>query len=140
MDDQSYAPRCSPRAQIANFLAMEMARAASARAASGERIIRFDVGQPWTGAPDVAVAAVREAVARDPLGYPDALGSHRLREAIAEHYADAYGVAIGPERIAITTGASGAFTLAFLSLFDTGDRVAMSAPGYPPYRHILAAL
>jgi aspartate/methionine/tyrosine aminotransferase len=119
---------------------MEMAREASARAASGERIVRFDVGQPWTGAPDAAVAAVREAIARDPLGYTDALGSHRLREAIAEHYADAYGVAIGPERIAITTGASGAFTLAFLSLFDTGDRVAMSAPGYPPYRHILTAL
>jgi aspartate/methionine/tyrosine aminotransferase len=30
--------------------------------------------------------------------------------------------------------------LAFLALFATGDRVAMAAPGYPPYRHILTSL
>jgi aspartate/methionine/tyrosine aminotransferase len=30
--------------------------------------------------------------------------------------------------------------LAFLSLFDPGDRVAITAPGYPAYRNILAAL
>jgi len=30
--------------------------------------------------------------------------------------------------------------LAFLSLFEPGDRVALANPGYPPYRHILTAL
>ena len=39
-----------------------------------------------------------------------------------------------------TTGSSGGFALAFLSTFEPGDRVAVSVPGYPPYRHILAAL
>ena len=32
------------------------------------------------------------------------------------------------------------FILAFLALFEPGDRVAVACPGYPPYRHILAAL
>jgi aspartate/methionine/tyrosine aminotransferase len=30
--------------------------------------------------------------------------------------------------------------LAFLSLFEPGDRIAIACPGYPPYRHILTAL
>jgi aspartate/methionine/tyrosine aminotransferase len=43
-------------------------------------------------------------------------------------------------RIAVTTGSSAAFNLAFLTLFDAGDRVAITAPGYPAYRNILKAL
>ena len=45
-----------------------------------------------------------------------------------------------PERIVVTTGSSGAFILAFLAMFEPGDRVAVTVPGYPPYRHILTAL
>ncbi len=44
------------------------------------------------------------------------------------------------ERIVVTTGSSGAFILAFLAMFEPGDRVAVTVPGYPPYRHILNAL
>jgi hypothetical protein len=47
---------------------------------------------------------------------------------------------VDPARIVITTGSSGAFVLAFLSAFEPGDRVAITSPGYPPYRHILHAL
>jgi aspartate/methionine/tyrosine aminotransferase len=43
-------------------------------------------------------------------------------------------------RIVVTTGSSAAFNLAFLTLFDPGDRVAITAPGYPAYRNIMAAL
>ena len=40
----------------------------------------------------------------------------------------------------VTTGSSAGFILAFLALFEPGDRVAIAVPGYPPYRHILKAL
>jgi len=40
----------------------------------------------------------------------------------------------------VTTGSSGGFILAILALFEPGDRVAVTVPGYPPYRHILTAL
>ena len=43
-------------------------------------------------------------------------------------------------RIAVTAGASGAFTLAFLACFEPGDRVAVPTPGYPCYRNVLRAL
>ena len=59
---------------------------------------------------------------------------------IARHYRDAYGCDVEPERIVVTTGSSGGFILAFLAMFEPGDRVAVTVPGYPPYRHILTAL
>src|SRR5216684_5530492 len=63
-----------------------------------------------------------------------------LREAIAGHYQDRYGVAIDPGEIVVTTGSSAAFQLAFLAAFEPGDRVALATPGYPAYRNILSAL
>ena len=47
---------------------------------------------------------------------------------------------VEPERVVVTTGSSAGFILAFLALFEPGDRVAVACPGYPPYRHILTAL
>jgi aspartate/methionine/tyrosine aminotransferase len=42
--------------------------------------------------------------------------------------------------VIVTTGSSAGFILAFLALFEPGDRVALAVPGYPPSRHILTAL
>ncbi|MES1203669.1 MAG: aminotransferase class I/II-fold pyridoxal phosphate-dependent enzyme [Pseudomonadota bacterium] len=146
MDDLRCIPtkpgigKLSARAAIAPFRAMEVMREAGRRQAAGERLIRFDVGQPHLGAPEKAIAAAERALREDKLGYTDALGSNALREAIAAFYARRYGVTVDPRRVAITTGASGAFLLAFLALFDTGDRIALAAPSYPPYRHILTSL
>ncbi len=74
------------------------------------------------------------------IDYTSALGTPSLRARIARHYRESYGFAVDPERIVITTGSSGAFILAFLAMFEPGDRVAVTIPGYPPYRHILTAL
>ncbi len=63
-----------------------------------------------------------------------------MRERIARHYRETYDCAVDAERIVVTTGSSGAFILAFLAMFEPGDRVAVTVPGYPPYRHILNAL
>jgi aspartate/methionine/tyrosine aminotransferase len=68
------------------------------------------------------------------------LGIPSLRARIARHYRESCGVAIDPARIAVTTGSSAGFILAFLALFEPGDRVAVALPGYPPYRNILSAL
>jgi aspartate/methionine/tyrosine aminotransferase len=68
------------------------------------------------------------------------LGIAPLRERIARHYRNAYGVSLPPERVVVTTGSSAGFVLAFLCLFDAGQRIAITAPGYPAYRNILEAL
>src|SRR5690606_1963005 len=63
-----------------------------------------------------------------------------LRRAIAEHYGRWYDVDVDPARVAVTTGSSGGFMLAFLAAFEAGDRVALARPRYPAYRNILRAL
>jgi aspartate/methionine/tyrosine aminotransferase len=128
------------RGQVPPFIAMDVLRAANERAAAGEDVLHLEVGQPSTPAPAAVLAAARNALGAETLGYTDALGLPALREAIAAHYRDAYGVAVEPARVVVTTGSSGAFMLAFLAAFDAGDRVAMAAPGYPAYRNILTAL
>ena len=132
-------------AAIPPFLAMDVIAAANARQAElppgAPHVIRLEVGQPGTGAPRGAVEAVERALrSGGTLGYTEAFGLARLRERIAAHYLDWYGATIAPSRIAVTTGASGAFPLAFLAAFDPGDRIAMAAPFYPPYVNILVAL
>ena len=127
------------------FRVMDVIAQANARQAAlppgAPHIIRMEVGQPGTGAPAGAVAAAQAALAAGgSLGYTEALGRPSLRARIATHSQDWYGYAADPARIAVTMGASAAFPLAFLAAFDPGDRIAMAAPYYPPYRNIVSAL
>ncbi|MDH3230950.1 MAG: pyridoxal phosphate-dependent aminotransferase [Alphaproteobacteria bacterium] len=128
------------RGRISPFIVMEVMRAAAEREKSGANVLHMEVGQPGTGAPQGVIEAAHAALGDHRLGYTVALGIPELRQAIARHYQDYYGVAVPAERIVVTTGSSGAFMLSFLSAFDPGDRVALAAPGYPCYRNILSAL
>jgi aspartate/methionine/tyrosine aminotransferase len=121
-------------------MVMDVMAAAARIEAAGGHVIHMEVGQPDAPAPKAAIAAAHAALERGRIDYTSALGMPSLRARIARHYRDAYGCAVDPERIVVTTGSSGAFILAFLSLFEPGDRVAVTVPGYPPYRHILTAL
>jgi aspartate/methionine/tyrosine aminotransferase len=119
---------------------MEVIRRAGELERAGRSILHLEVGQPSTPAPAGALAAATEAMRRDPLGYTDALGIPDLRRGIADHYASAYGHDVDPERVIVTTGASGGFSLTFLACFSPGDRVLIASPGYPCYRNVLLAL
>jgi aspartate/methionine/tyrosine aminotransferase len=100
----------------------------------------MEVGQPAASAPSTAIAAARAALEGGRIGYTEALGIPSLRARISRHYAESYGARVDPARIVVTTGSSAGFILAFLALFEPGDRVVVAEPGYPPYRHILTAL
>lgn len=122
------------------FIVMDVMAAAAEKEAAGGSVIHLEVGQPSTPAPRGALAAAHAALDADKLGYVAALGMPPLRERIARHYREVYGAEVSPERVIVTTGSSGGFPLAFLASFDSGDRVALAAPGYPAYRNILTAL
>jgi aspartate/methionine/tyrosine aminotransferase len=130
----------SRRGLVPPFIAMDMLREALAREAAGHSVVHLEIGQPGTPAPAAVLDAARQALTQDRLGYTDALGDAALREAIAGHYQDQYGITVDPGDIVVTTGSSAAFQLAFLAAFEPGDRVALAAPGYPAYRNILSAL
>jgi len=119
---------------------MEVIKAATLRQASHGDVIALCAGQPSTPAPRAAREATVRALEGEVLGYTDATGILPLREAIARHYAQSYGLTVGPAQIVVTTGSSAGFTALFLAAFDAGDTVAMSRPGYPAYRNTLQAL
>ena len=130
----------SGRSDVPPFMVMDVMAAAARIEAAGGRVVHMEVGQPAAPAPSTALAAARAALETGRLGYTEALGIPSLRARIARHYRDLYDLAIDPGRVIVTTGSSSAFILAFLALFEAGDRVAIAVPGYPPYRHILSAL
>jgi aspartate/methionine/tyrosine aminotransferase len=130
----------SARGNVPPFMVMDVMAAAARIEAAGGHVIHMEVGQPAAPAPKVAIAAAHAALETGKIDYTSALGIASLRQRIARHYREAYGEEVDPGRIAVTTGSSGAFVLAFLSAFEPGDRVAVTVPGYPPYRHILSAL
>ncbi|HEY0957032.1 MAG TPA: pyridoxal phosphate-dependent aminotransferase [Roseateles sp.] len=132
--------------RIEPFYVMELAKAAAQIAAGplcdpargGRRMIRLNIGEPDFG----AAPAVREAMAGIAQGatpYTDALGLPALREAISRWYGQRFDLAIAPERIVITAGASAGLQLACLALFERGDEVLMPDPCYPCNRHFVTA-
>src|SRR5918911_5583133 len=135
---RAFAP--ARRGAVQPFFAMEMMREANELEAAGRSILHLEVGQPGTAAPRRVREAALGALEDGRIGYTDALGLGFLRERIAAHYAAAYGVTVEPERVAVTTGSSGGFILAFLAGFDAGARIALATPAYPAYRNILQAL
>jgi aspartate/methionine/tyrosine aminotransferase len=130
----------SGRSDVPPFMVMDVMAAAARIEASGGHVIHMEVGQPAASAPGTAIAAARAALEGSRIDYTSALGISSLRQRIARHYRETYRCSVDAERIVVTTGSSGGFILAFLALFEPGDRVAVTVPGYPPYRHILTAL
>ena len=132
--------KVAKRALVPPFIVMDVMRAAAALEAAGRSIVHLEVGQPSTGIPQAAAKRVGKILGEDPLGYTLASGLPALCDRISRHYLETYGVVVPADRIFATTGSSGGFVLAFLSAFEAGDRVALAAPGYPAYRHILTSL
>ena len=121
-------------------MVMDVMAAAARIEAAGGHVIHMEVGQPAAPAPKTAILAAHAALDASRIDYTSALGVPSLRERISRHYRESYGFTVDLERIVVTTGSSGAFILGFLAMFEPGDRVAVTVPGYPPYRHILTAL
>ncbi|NLS19835.1 aminotransferase class I/II-fold pyridoxal phosphate-dependent enzyme [Rhizobium sp. P40RR-XXII] len=130
----------SKRSDVEPFHAMDVLAEATRRRQAGHPVISMAVGQPSHPAPQAALEAARAALGHGRIGYTDALGTLAVRRALSAHYQARHGLSIDPKRIAVTTGSSAGFNLAFLTLFDAGDSLAIARPGYPAYRNILAAL
>lgn len=138
MKNDAFQP--SRRSDVAPFIAMDVLAEAAKLEAEGRFIIHMEVGQPSAPAPRPALDAAQSALDHGRLGYTEAAGIQPLRNALARQYRKEYGVEVPPGRIIATTGSSAGFNLAFLAAFDPGDRIVLTAPGYPAYRNILHSL
>ena len=133
--------KIAARSQIAPFIAMDVLARANGHAAAGRDDNPPRGRRARRRAPARARAGGRAAALEGGrIGYTEALGRLALRAAIAEHYRRSYDLALDPEQVVVTVGASGAFVLGFLAMFDPGDRVIVPEPAFPAYKNILRAL
>lgn len=126
-----------PIADVDPFHAIAISRLAHAMAEEGREIIHMEFGQPSTGAPAEAIAAAHKVLDTDPMGYWESMA---LKTRIARHYDEAHGVAVDPEQVILTCGASPALVMALSCLFTPGARVALARPGYVAYRNTLRSM
>jgi aspartate/methionine/tyrosine aminotransferase len=119
------------------FRAIGLSTLAYRMAADGTDVIHMEFGQPSTGAPKAAIAVAHDVLDSDAMGYWQ---SPELKQRIADHYRDDYGVTVSPEQIFLTCGASPAFVLALHCCFAPGARIALARPGYVAYRNTLRTL
>src|SRR6476469_8118900 len=98
--------------RVSSFLAMDVLSAAAAKERRGDSVVHMEVGQPSAPAPRAAREAAKAALEAGRIGYTEALGIAPLRERIARHYSEAYGGAVAPERVVVTTGFSACSTRA----------------------------
>ncbi|SCZ49337.1 pyridoxal phosphate-dependent aminotransferase [Thiohalomonas denitrificans] len=122
-------------ADIEPFHVMELLGRARELEAAGHDIVHMEIGEPDFGTPEPIIERARQALTDGHTHYTPALGLPALREAIAGHYRDRYGVEIDPGRVVITPGASGALLLALGVLLDRDDELLLADPGYPCNRH-----
>ncbi len=84
------------------------------------------------GPPELLEAAARALRDRSNQ-YPPSLGIPELRGAIADWYARQQGLALTPDQIVVTSGATEAIADAVLALVQPGDEVILFQPAYDAY-------
>ena len=119
--------------EIAPFLVMEILERAVELEAKGDHIIHLEVGEPDFSTPACIKAAADRAIKEGKTGYTHSLGILPLREAIAEHYHNKYGVQVSPDQILVTAGTSPAMWLVFSAILEAGEQVILADPRYACY-------
>ena len=135
MKSERPTPTAGRMADIGPFHVMELLGRARELEAAGRDIVHMEIGEPDFTTPEPIIRRARRALDARETHYTPALGLPSLRQAIAGHYRERYGVEISPERIVITPGASGALLMALGVLLDRDDELLLADPGYPCNRH-----
>lgn len=128
------AQRCS---EIQPFYAVEVFKQGAALIAQGHDIISLGIGEPDFTAPAQVVETLNRASSAGLSGYTPPLGLAPLREAIAHYYGEEFGARVKPERVIVTSGASGALLLACTALIDPGAEILMPDPSYPANQNFI---
>jgi aspartate/methionine/tyrosine aminotransferase len=126
-------------AEITPFEVMDVLSRAHALERAGRHVVHMEIGEPDFTAPEPVVEAGVRALREGRTAYTATLGLPALRECIASHYSDKFGVGVPVERVVISAGASGGLLTVAALYFDAGDEVLVPDPGYPGYRHFVRA-
>ncbi len=123
--------------QIEPFRVMQLLERARELEAAGRSIVHMEIGEPDFPTPAPVITAARRWLDTGENFYTPSTGAPELQQAISAWYADEYGLRVAPERILITPGTSGAFSLIYAVLLDPGESVLLPDPGYPCQRNFI---
>jgi aspartate/methionine/tyrosine aminotransferase len=119
------------------FYVMEILEKAHAMELEGADVIHMEVGEPDFDTPEPVKEAAVRALRDGMTQYTHSLGIPRLRQAIAAHYGERYGVEVSPDNVLVTNGTSPAMVLIFAALLNPGEELILSNPCYACYPNIL---
>lgn len=94
-------------------------------------------GFPDGDGPEDVRRAAADALMTRSNQYPPMAGLPELRAAVAEHYGRMQGLAITPDHVLVTSGATEALAAAILALVEEGDEVLLIQPMYDAYRPLV---
>ncbi|MFD8090256.1 MalY/PatB family protein [Streptomyces malaysiensis] len=106
----------------------------------GPRVLPAWVADMDFPTPPAVVAALREAVSRRDLGYPDWPEGSPLRRAFSQRMVDRYGWAATADRVREQTDLIQCLQLVLHLATGAGDAVAVQTPNYPPFLATLTTM
>ena len=119
---------------IRELFAYGMARKAEVGA---DNVFDYSIGNPSVPAP----ARVRDTIIRlmdeDPVAlhsYTPASGDPAVKQAIADHLAERYGVPATPGNLYLTAGAAAGLAISLSAITVPGDEVIVISPYFPEYK------
>lgn len=96
--------------------------------------INLGQGFPDTDGPALVLEAATAAIGAGANQYPPGAGILALREAVAAHQRQCYGLDYDPEHeVLVTAGATEGIAAALLALCEAGDEVVLFEPFYDSY-------
>ena len=111
----------------------EIAARAEAMEREGRNVIHLEIGRPDYDSPLCAKQAAAQALEEGRVHYTENAGLPELRGVIAQDRNHRYGTDTDGSAIIVTTGATEALAVAFLTLLEPGDEVIVPAPFFPAY-------
>lgn len=117
------------------YLFAELERKIQEKRDAGHDVISLGIGDPDIPTPPSIVKELQDAVARpDTHQYPSNRGRNVFRQAVADFYAQRFGVKLNPatQVLPVLGGKEGIFHICF-TLLDAGDIAFGTDPGYPVY-------
>ena len=103
-----------------------------------ENVFDFSLGNPSIPAPAVVGETMQQLLAEtDPIllhGYTSAPGDMRVRQTIAAHIQERFGLEANPNLIYMTCGAAASLTVSLKAICSVGDEVVLLAPFFPEYQ------
>ncbi len=100
---------------------------------SGKKVYPFHIGDLNFRTPQVVIDACKQALDDGFTGYCPAAGIPALREAMAAHYKDVFGLPYRANNVSVQSGGKPGIGKFLMCVCNEGDEVLFPNPGYPIY-------